>query len=180
MPQVGGNAAQRREHDKRHGAGTMSRSGAQCPCCPTIMSMEDIRYEGRAGRLGAVMTAVVVGGVKGKEYRLPTNEELRAAEVSKEELDELYEQIPFGLPEEPTPRQGPGAARAFSRGQLRTRPMGESCLHRDNSFHLGRSRLSCVIYRPARVRVLFQNLGLKFCSPVYHARWNVLLIAAAK
>ena len=126
VPQVGGNAAQRREHDKRHGAGTMSRSGAQCPCCPTIMSMEDIRYEGRAGRLGAVMTAVVVGGVKGKEYRLPTNEELRAAEVSKEELDELYEQIPFGLPEEPTPRQGPGAARAFSVGQLRTRPMGET------------------------------------------------------
>ncbi len=114
VPQVGGNAAQRREHDKRHGAGTMSRSGAQCPCCPTIMSMDDIRYEGRAGRLGAVMTAVVVDGVKGKEYRLPTAEELRAAEVSKEELDELYEQIPFGLPEEPTPRQGPGAARAFS------------------------------------------------------------------
>ena len=114
VPQVGGNAAQRREHDKRHGAGSMSRSGAQCPCCPTIMSMDDIRYEGRAGRLGAVMTAVVVDGVKGKEYRLPTEEELRVAEVSKEELDELYEQIPFGLPEEPTPRQGPGAARAFS------------------------------------------------------------------
>ena len=35
------------------------------------MSMDDIRYEGRAGRLGAVMTAVVVDGVKGKEYRLP-------------------------------------------------------------------------------------------------------------
>ena len=114
VPHVGGNAAQRREHDKRRGAGTMSRSGAQCPCCPTIMRMDDIRYEGRAGRLGAVMTAVVVDGVKGKEYRLPTEEELRAAEVSKEELDELYEQIPFGLPEEPTPRQGPGAARAFS------------------------------------------------------------------
>src|SRR5262249_18604746 len=31
---VGGNAAQRREHDKRRGAGTMSRSGAQCPICP--------------------------------------------------------------------------------------------------------------------------------------------------
>ena len=100
VPQVGGNAAQRREHDKRHGAGTMSRSGAQCPCCPTIMSMDDIRYEGRAGRLGAVMTAVVVDGVKSKEYRLPTEEELRAAEVSKEELDELYAQIPFGLPTE--------------------------------------------------------------------------------
>ena len=103
VPQVGGNAAQRRAHDQRRGAGSMSRSGAQCPCCPTIMSLDDIRYEGCAGRLDAIMTAVVVGGVKGKEYRLPTEEELRAAEVSKEELDEVYEQIPFGLPEEPLP-----------------------------------------------------------------------------
>ena len=32
VPQNGGNAAQRREHDKRIGAGTMSRTGATCPC----------------------------------------------------------------------------------------------------------------------------------------------------
>ena len=85
VPRSGGNAAQQREHDKRIGAGTMSRSGASCPCCPTIMTMEDIRLEGRAGRLGAVMTAVVVDGPKGKEYRLPEDEELPAAEVSSEE-----------------------------------------------------------------------------------------------
>ena len=101
VPQVGGNAAQRRAHDQRRGAGTMSRSGAQCPNCPTIMSMEDIRLEGRAGRLGAAMTAVVVDGLKGKEYRLPTEAELRAADVSQQELDALYAEIPFGLPEEP-------------------------------------------------------------------------------
>lgn len=29
----GGNAAQKREHDKKLGAGTMSRAGATCPCC---------------------------------------------------------------------------------------------------------------------------------------------------
>lgn len=103
VPMVGGNAAQRREHDKRRGAGTMSRSGAQCPCCPTIMTMEDIRLEGRAGGLGAVMTAVVVDGPNGKEYRLPTADEIRAAEVSQDELDALYAGIPFGLPTEPTP-----------------------------------------------------------------------------
>ena len=114
VPRAGGNAAQRREHDKRLGAGTMTRSGARCPCCPTIMSMEDIRLEGRAGRLDAAMTAVVVDGPKGKEYRLPEDEELHAADVSAEELQALYGDIPFGLPEEPTPRQGPGAARAFS------------------------------------------------------------------
>ncbi len=114
VPRAGGNTAQRRERDKRLGAGTMSRSGARCPCCPTIMTMEDIRLEGRAGRLGAAMTAVVVDGPKGKEYRPPEDEELRAAEVSPEEFGLLYADIPFGLPSEPTPRQGPGAARAFS------------------------------------------------------------------
>ena len=102
-PQNGGNAAQRREHDRRLGAGTMSRTGATCPCCGAITTMADIRLEGRAGRLGAVMTAVVVDGPKGKEYRLPTDHERAVAEVSEEQLRALYADIPFGLPEEPLP-----------------------------------------------------------------------------
>ena len=101
VPQHGGNAAQRREHDKRIGAGTMSRTGATCPCCGTIMTMSDIRYEGQAGRLGAVMTVVVVDGGKGKEYRLPTDHEREVADVNEERLQTLYADIPFGLPEEP-------------------------------------------------------------------------------
>ena len=103
VPQNGGNAAQRREHDKRIGAGTMSRTGATCPCCNVIMKMEDVRFEGRAGRLGAVMTAVVVDGRKGKEYRLPTDHERAVAEVTEEQLRILYAGIPCGLPEEPLP-----------------------------------------------------------------------------
>ena len=65
--------------------------------------MADIRFEGRAGRLGAVMTAVVVDGPKGKgkEYRLPTDHERSVAEVTEEQLQALYADIPFGLPEEP-------------------------------------------------------------------------------
>ena len=101
VPRNGGNAAQRRENDKRLGAGTMSRAGATCPCCGAVIAMEDIRLEGRAGRLGAAMTAVVVDGPKGKEYRLPEKEELHAAEVSREALETLYAEVPFGLPEEP-------------------------------------------------------------------------------
>ncbi len=114
VPPHGGNTAQRREHDKRIGAGTMSRTGATCPCCGAIMTMSDIRYEGKSGRLGAVMTAVVVDGLKGKEYRLPTDHEIEAAWVSEERLQALYAEIPFGLPEEPTPKAGVGASRAFS------------------------------------------------------------------
>ena len=114
VPHCGGNAAQRREHDKRIGGGTMSRTGATCPCCGAIMTMEDIRLEGRAGRLGTVMTVVVVDGLRGKEFRLPTELERAAAEVSDERLQAIYADIPFGLPEEPTPKAGRGAARAFS------------------------------------------------------------------
>ena len=103
VPRVGGNAAQRREHDRRAGAGTMSRTGATCPCCGVIMTMEDIRLEGRAGRLGGVMTSVVVNGMKGKEYRLPTEHERAVGGVTEAQLESLYADIPFGLPEEPTP-----------------------------------------------------------------------------
>ena len=110
----GGNGAQRREHDKRIGAGTMSRAGVQCPCCNTIMTMEDIRLEGRAGRLGAVMTAVVVDDQKGKEYRLPAEHEIQMAEEATKAISDLFAQISFGLPEEPTPKSGGGASRAFS------------------------------------------------------------------
>ena len=114
VPKHGGNAAQRREYDKRVGAGTMSRTGATCPCCGTIMTMEDIRLEGRSGRLSATITAVVVDGPKGKEYRLPTDHERAVAEVTETQLQELYADIPFGLPEEQTPKAGIGASRAFS------------------------------------------------------------------
>ena len=103
VPPNGGNAAQRREHDKRIGAGTMSRTGATCPCCGVIMTMSDIRLEGQAGRLGAMMATVVVDGSKGKEYRLPTAHEIEVAKVTEEKLQALYSDIPFGLPEEPLP-----------------------------------------------------------------------------
>ena len=103
VPRNGGNPAQRREHDRRIGAGTMSRTGAACPSCESIMTMQDIRYEGQAGRLGAVMTAVVVEGPHGKEYRLPTDHEREAADVTEERLEALYADVPFGLPDEPLP-----------------------------------------------------------------------------
>ncbi|MDE0037090.1 MAG: DUF1156 domain-containing protein [Gammaproteobacteria bacterium] len=99
VPRFEGNAAQQRGHDKRLGAGTMSRSGASCPCCPAIMSLEDIQIEGRAGRLGATLVAVVVGGTNGKEYRRPEIEEFVAADLS-EERESLYSDIPFSLPSE--------------------------------------------------------------------------------
>ena len=101
VPEGTGSAARKREHDRKLGAGTMSASGATCPCCGAIATTRDIRTEGRAGRLGVRMTAVIVEGQQGKEYRLPTEGEIQAAQVTDDELGRLYEEIPFGLPEEP-------------------------------------------------------------------------------
>ena len=105
VPVGNGTAVRKREHDRTLGAGTMSGSGATCPCCGTIATMEDLRAAGRAGRLGERMTAVVVDGQQGKEYRLPTAEEFAAARVGADELDALYAEVPFGLPTEPTPSE---------------------------------------------------------------------------
>ena len=101
VPVHTGTAAQRREQDKRLGAGTMSRSGGKCPCCGAIMTKEDIGLEGRAGHLGARMTSVVVEGQRGKEYRLPMAEEVRQAEAAAGELERVFADVPFGIPEEP-------------------------------------------------------------------------------
>ncbi len=118
VPSAGGNNAQKREHDRRIGQGTMSRSGAWCPCCgkpgTVAMEMEDIRAEAVAGRLGAVMTAVVVDGPDGKEYRLPTQHELTAAAVGERDLENVFKDVPLGIPAEPIPqgasRKGGGSA----------------------------------------------------------------------
>ena len=114
VPEGAGSPAQRREHDKELGPGTMSRSGAACPCCGAVATMGDLRAQGKAGRLGERMAAVVVDGQRGKGYRLPTELELDAARVSADELEALYGEIPFGIPDEPTPKAGAGASRAFS------------------------------------------------------------------
>ena len=105
----GGNAAQRREYDKKIGAGTMSRSGVTCVCCSLpAMTREDLRIEGESGRLGAIMTAVVVEGLERKEYRSPTPREVELAKPSAEEMNSSFADVPFGMPNEPVPR---GASR---------------------------------------------------------------------
>lgn len=116
VPEPNGNSAQRKAADKALGGGTMSRTGVKCPCCPGVMTMDDLRYEGRAGRIGAVMTAVVVDGPNGKGYRRPTDHELAVAQVGMAEVEAFFADVPFGLPTEPTPKGGGGAARAFSVG----------------------------------------------------------------
>lgn len=110
VPVMGGNTAQRREHDKRIGQGTMSRKGVWCPCCgkpgTVALETEDIRQEALAGRMDAVLTAVVIDGSHGKEYRLPKDEEIQAVISTTGELNSTFADIPFGIPEESVPRGG--------------------------------------------------------------------------
>lgn len=115
VPERGGNAAQKREHDKRLSEGTMSRSGAKCPSCGIITQSEDIRLEGKAGRLGAIPTAIVTLGQKEKEFRAPTKHESNVIHDAKQKLEAVFSDVPFGIPEEATPSGGgSGAGRAFS------------------------------------------------------------------
>jgi adenine-specific DNA methylase len=105
----GGNAAQRREYDKKIGAGTISRSGATCVCCGLpSMTREDLRVEGEAGRIGTVMTAVITDSAEGKHYRLPLREEVGLAERAQDEIEHVFADIPFGIPNESVPQ---GASR---------------------------------------------------------------------
>lgn len=106
VPVTGGNTAQRREHDKRLGAGTMSRSGAECPCCKTINTMEDLRVAGTAHRLGSLLFAVVVDTPRGKAYRLPAREELDVTTISEARVNEEFAEVPYGVPSEPMPSAG--------------------------------------------------------------------------
>src|SRR5207249_11686316 len=61
-----------------------------------------------------MMTAVVLEGADGKEYRLPTEQERSVAEIGQEFVLKVFEKIPFGLPEESIPagssRKGGGSA----------------------------------------------------------------------
>ena len=97
VPAGSGSAA----HDRALGAGTMSGSGVECPNCGSVTKLAELRAQGRSGRLGARMTAVVVDGQTGKEYRVPTEHDIEAASVSSDELDALFAEIPFGMPNEP-------------------------------------------------------------------------------
>ena len=100
VPAAGGTAAHRKTNDRKLAEGTMSRSGAKCPCCKSIMTTEDIRLEGKTGHLSATMTAVVTEGLAGKEYRAPVEEEITLVSQAEAHLDSIYTDIPFGIPTE--------------------------------------------------------------------------------
>jgi putative DNA methylase len=72
-----------------HGAGgppiegTVNRNGATCLVCQAPVPLAHIRAEGKAGRMGAQLMAVVAEGDRSRIYLAPTMEHEAAAEVSR-------------------------------------------------------------------------------------------------
>lgn len=63
--------------------GTVSRSGAKCLACGCSVPFDYIRSEGRAHRMGTVLTAVVAEGKNGRVYLSPDSTHIHAAIVDK-------------------------------------------------------------------------------------------------
>ena len=85
------------------GEPTMSRATATCPFCGSQQPGDYIKRCGHEGKLKAQLTTVVYQEKHGKEYRPPTQREINAAEISKEALEAIADEIPHGIPDEPLP-----------------------------------------------------------------------------
>lgn len=59
--------------------GTVNRKGATCICCNTPVPFDHVRAEGKAGRMGAQLMAIVADGHNGRIYLPPTPEHERIA-----------------------------------------------------------------------------------------------------
>ena len=85
------------------GEPTMSGATATCPFCESQQPGDYIKRCGHEGKLKAQMTTVVYQAEYGKEYRLPRQVEIDAAEVSEKALEAIANEIPYGMPDEPMP-----------------------------------------------------------------------------
>ena len=112
----GGGAAQKRAHDRALGVGTMSGSGAACPCCGAVATMADIRAEGRAETTGRAHD----GGRRGWAARqgIPPADGGRnrdgKAHRARGDSTRSTRTYPSACPRIRLPRRGQGASRAFS------------------------------------------------------------------
>jgi putative DNA methylase len=71
--------------------GTVNRRGATCICCKTPVPFEHIRNEGRAGRMGSQLMAIVAEGKNGRIYLPPNEEHTRIANEAKPTWKPVFE-----------------------------------------------------------------------------------------
>lgn len=85
------------------------------------LTMDEVRRQGQRGLMGIQMTAVCVQAPAAgkrkteKKYRLPTAEEIELGSVPEETIEDAFAGVPYGIPDEATPKGGGRrASRAFS------------------------------------------------------------------
>lgn len=87
--------------------GTMKRGSIACPVCGQAPSDDHLKKEGKAGRLGAVMMAVIYERPEsGKGYRPATPADLAQFEAAQTLLAAKLAENPDALPQEPLPPYG--------------------------------------------------------------------------
>ncbi|MGB8343712.1 MAG: DUF1156 domain-containing protein [Ktedonobacteraceae bacterium] len=65
--------------------GTVNRRGATCIACGTSVAFDHIRSEGKAGRMGVQLMAIVAEGQGGRAYLSPNEEQVSIAAQAKPE-----------------------------------------------------------------------------------------------
>ncbi len=63
--------------------GTVNRQGARCIACGTAVPFDHVRSEGRAGRMGSQLVAIVAEGQRGRVYLAPAEEHVAIATGAK-------------------------------------------------------------------------------------------------
>ncbi|MBQ3452446.1 MAG: DUF1156 domain-containing protein [Selenomonadaceae bacterium] len=63
--------------------GTVNRNGARCLFCGSNVALSHVRNEGKAGRLGAQLMAIVAEGLNGRIYLAPDEHHEKIADVPK-------------------------------------------------------------------------------------------------
>jgi len=63
--------------------GTVNRRGALCLCCDTPVPFNHVRAEGKAGRMGQRLMAIVAEGARGRVYVGPDEEHVKFADSTK-------------------------------------------------------------------------------------------------
>ena len=78
--------------------GTVGRTGATCIACKSQVDLKYVRAEGVAGRIGHHLVAAVKPGSRLREYVVPSDEQVRAAQASR----------PMNVPTQDIPSQALG------------------------------------------------------------------------
>ena len=78
--------------------GTVDRRGTRCLICGETVSFDHVRAEGRAGRMGQQLMAIVAKGNRGRIYLPPSDEQVAIANKA----------VPHGVPETDLPEKALG------------------------------------------------------------------------